>query len=169
MPMISRHGTSGLAACPGFDTRFAASPTISTRRTSARFSMLHCPSLLSYGRDIQLPRFSLDFGTKVLAQAVRSVEVDCSSQKTAQFILQRKKAHARRLAPPKLYPHIHIALRRKIIAQHAPKQRKPDNAVASAELGDLLDRYVDREISHVPKYASRSATLVAPVSHPPPA
>jgi hypothetical protein len=94
-------------------------------------------------RDIEHLRLVEDFLPEVWAQIHSCAQARFPTEHLRQFPLQGEERQSWCMPGFELHQNVYIAFGRKIIAQHRSEKRQPANMVATAEIGNLVFRYVN--------------------------
>ena len=87
--------------------------------------------------DIQILRLSQYVVSKILAEALRRIQVHLPTEQRRKLLLHAEERQAGNMPRLEFGEHIHVALRTEVLAQHRPKQRQPTNVVTLAKARDL--------------------------------
>src|SRR5688572_25026764 len=173
VPTTCCQGTSGASTRVSVEILRAASPTISSKRTTASASIssesrsslerprtnsiaLRAASSMwrsatvsrSFGRSrrIHVLGFRQHRVPKITTQAAGRMQVHTPPQHPGQLFLQRHEAEPRNVLWLELHKDVDVARRCEVVPQHRPKQRQPRDVVPAAQVAQrlMVDAYTLR-------------------------
>jgi hypothetical protein len=98
--------------------------------------------------DIQVFGFGEDLVSEVAAQEARGIEIDSAAKDGRKLILHGEERKAWSVSRLELHEDVHVAVGAEVGTQHRAEQGKAPDMMTPAEVGQLVPRYVNAQLSH---------------------